>query len=111
MSPCSSRTHTPSLRSIAGKRITRLRIPLEEISDQLEAEALALLRVKLRAHHGVATDDRGDRPAVIRLGHEVGALRDLEMVGMHEISVQALRPDGDAFEQRMPSPRVERVPT
>src|SRR5262249_11826467 len=34
----------------------------------------------------------------------------LEVERMHEISVQALRPDGDALEQRMRPARIERIP-
>src|ERR1700722_12811367 len=111
MSPCWSRTHTPSLRSIAGKRIiVRLRRPLEEIGDEREAEALALLGVELGAEHGVARDDRGDGAAVVGLRDEVGAVGDLELIGMHEVGVQAAGAGGDAVEQRMMAQLVERVP-
>src|SRR5215468_11081438 len=146
MSPCSSRTHAPSLRSMAGKRITTIlaqsrsparhrthvwtagvdrarlrapgaiepkgasRLPLQEIGDQPQAQPLALLRVELRSDHGVAADDRGEGPAVVCFGDEIGARRRLEVERMHEISVQTLRPDGDAFEQRMRPARIERVP-
>ncbi len=84
--------------------------PLQEIGDQLEAQPLALLRVELRADHGVAPDHGGDRAAVVGLGHQIGALVGLEMERVHEIGVQALRPDRDAVEQRMRPARVERVP-
>src|SRR5215475_2548679 len=146
MSPCSSRTHAPSLRSMAGKRITTIlaqrgsparrrthvwttgvdrarlralgaiepkgasRLPLQEIGDQPQAQPLALLRVELRSDHGVAADDRGEGTAVVRFGDEIGARGRLEVERMHEISVQALRPDGDALEQRMRPARIERVP-
>src|SRR5215467_14109903 len=146
MSPCSSRTHAPSLRSMAGKRITTIlaqrrsparrrthvwttgvdrarfrapgtiepkgasRLPLQEIGDQPQAQPLALLRVELRSDHRVAADDRGEGTAVVRFGDEIGARRRLEVERMHEISMQALRPDGDALEQRMRPARIERVP-
>src|SRR5215472_3613854 len=147
MSPCSSRTHAPSLRSMAGKRITTIlaqrrsparrrthvwttgvdrarfrapgtiepkgasRLPLQEIGDQPQAQPLALLRVELRSDHGVAADDRGEGAAVVRFGDEIGSRGRLEVERMHEISVQALRPDGDALQQRMRPARIERVPT
>src|SRR5262245_43127722 len=146
MSPCSSRTHAPSLRSMAGKRITTIlaqphsparhrthvwttgvdraafrapgaiepkgasRLPLQEVGDQPQAQPLALLRVELRSDHGVTADDRGEGPAVVRFGDEIGSRGRLEVERMHEISVQALRPDGDALEQRMRPARIERVP-
>src|SRR2546421_4873117 len=111
MSPCSSRTQSPSFRSIAGKRITGFvpsfrgaskarepgihtlatttgfrfrpfgaprndvvnasRLPLQKIRDQLEPEALALLRMELRARHVVVADHGGDRAALIRIRHQV----------------------------------------
>src|SRR5207237_9306713 len=110
MSPCSSRTHCPSLRSMAGKRITRRpsRLPLQKIGDQLEPQALALLRMELGTDHGVAPHDSRDRTAVVGFGDEVGALGRLEMERVHEIGVQPRRPDRDAVEQRMRPPGVER---
>src|SRR5262245_19912568 len=145
MSPWSSRTHAPSLRSMAGKRITTipayrrsperhrthvwttgraraafrapgtsepqgaLRLPLQEIGDQPQAQPLALLRVELSSDHRVAADDRGEGTAVVRFGDEIAARARLEVERMHEISMQALRPDGDALEQRMRPARIERV--
>src|SRR5262249_2671424 len=129
MSPCSSRTHAPFLRSMAGKRITTMlaqrrsparrrahvwttgvdrarfrahggsepqaasALPLQEVGDQPEAQPLALLRVELRSAHRIAADDRGEGTAVVRFGDEIGARGRLEVERMHEISVQALRPD------------------
>src|SRR4029450_10709369 len=146
MSPFSTRTHAPSLRSMAGKRITTIlaqpysparhrthvwttgvdrarlrapgalepkgasRLPLQEIGDQPQAQPLALLRVELRSDHRVAADDRGEGAAVVRFGDEITARRRLEVERMQQISVQALRPDGDALEQRMRPARIERVP-
>src|SRR3981189_1343749 len=122
MSPCSSRTQTPSLTSIAGNRITPtpsiqtipnqvpLRLPLQEISDQLEAQPLALLRMELGADEGVAADHGGNRTAIVRLGHEIGALGDAEVERVHKIGVQALRSHSDALKQRMRAALIERVP-
>src|SRR5262249_55840205 len=147
MSPCSSRTHAPSLRSMAGKRITTIlaqphsparhrthvwttgvdraafrapgaiepkgasRLPLQEVGDQPQAQPLALLRGWERgAAQGAPADARGGGPAVVRFGDEIGSRGRLEVERMHEISVQALRPDGDALEQRMRPARIERVP-
>src|SRR3984893_5420077 len=146
MSPCSSRTHAPSLRSMAGKRITTIlagrhspaplrrlvrtiaagrprlhapattnlrgasRLPLQEIGDQPQAQPLALLRVELSSDHRVAADDGGEWTAVVRFGDEIAAPGRLEVERVHEISVQALRPDGDAVEQRMRPACIERVP-
>ena len=63
------------------------------IGDQPQAQPLALLRMELGADDGVAADDRGDRAAVVGLGDEIGALGRLEVVGVHEIGVQAVRPE------------------
>src|SRR5262245_36274997 len=146
MSPCSRRTHAPSLRSMAGKRITTIlaqsrsparrrthvwttavdraafrapgaiepkgasRLPLKEIGDQPQAQPLAFTRVELRYVHTFAADYRCEGTAVVRFGDEICARGRLEVERMHEISVQALRPDGDALEQRMRPARIERVP-
>src|SRR5262249_44167484 len=117
MSPCSRRTHAPSLTSMAGNRITTrlatdgpLWFPLEEIGDQLEAEALALLRMELGADHGVAADDGGEGPAVIGFGDDVRRLGRPEVERVHEIGVRALRPERDAVEQRMRAALIERIP-
>src|SRR5258705_12373556 len=133
MSPCSSRTQAPSLRSMAGNRIMtglarpraatpcrRARaagvnraacgkpgtneppgaswLPLQEVGDQPQAQALALLRVELGADHGAAADDGADRPALVSFGDEIGALGCLEVERMHEIGVQSVRPHVDAVE-------------
>ena len=86
------------------------RFPLQEIRDQPQAETLALLRVELRADHGVAAHDRGDRTAVIGVGDKVCGFADVEMVGMDEIRVQSVRSGRNAVEQRMRPLRIERVP-
>src|SRR5712692_5508145 len=139
MSPCSSRTHAPPFKSIAGNRIIfPLRVgacpcrrtgdhpriksggrlspghalwrPLQEIRDEREPEPLALLGVKLRADHGVAADDRRDRAAVIRLRDEIAAIRDFQLIGVHEIGVQPGRAGRDAVEHRVMTDLAERVP-
>src|SRR5215813_6580422 len=68
-----------SLRRARNDRWGRLRCPLQEVRDQRKSHALAFLRVKLRAHYGVARDDRGDRPAIVGLGDKVGAVSRLEL--------------------------------
>ena len=55
-------------------------------------------------------DDRGDRAAIVGLGHEIGALRHLELIGVHEIGVQALRPERQAVDQLVRPRDIERVP-
>src|SRR5262249_56457764 len=86
------------------------RLRLKEMADRPTAQALGLLGVELRPNLRVAAAARGEGPAVVRFGDEIGTRRRLEVERMHEISVQALRPDGDALEQRMRPARVERVP-
>src|SRR5215510_3907891 len=66
--------------------------------------------MELRAHDGVAADDGGHWPAVLRLRDEVASfeLRTAERV--HEIGVQSFGSDCDAVEQWMRLHRIERVP-
>src|SRR5262249_6243670 len=139
MSPCSRRTQTPSLRSIAGNRIifrslrvgacpyrrtgihprsargqafawTCLWRSLEKIRDQRKTEALALFGMELRAHHGVARHDRGERATIVGLRDEVGAVCDFELIRVHEIGMLALRAGRDTVEHRMVAQLGERVP-
>ena len=76
MSPCSRRTASPFLRSMAEKGS---RLPLQEIRDQRETEFLALLGMELRPDDVVARDDRGDGAAVVGFGDEIGAVRRLRV--------------------------------
>src|SRR5262245_54133397 len=125
MSPCSRRTHRPSLRSMAGKRITCLptpacrssderrlssRFPLEEIGDHLEPEPLALLGMELGAGIAVARHHGGEGTAVVGLGHQIGAALRLEVVGVHEIGVQPFGSKPNAVQQRVRAAFVQRVP-
>src|SRR5215813_9235660 len=116
-SPCSRRTHKPSLRSMAGNRITSARdfhfgsrFPLQKVGDERQAEALALFRVELGAGKRVARHHGGDRAAIVGLGHEVGAVFGLELIRVHEIGMPALRSEPEALEQRVRPHLVQRVP-
>src|SRR5690606_17191104 len=106
MSPSFRRTHWPSFRSMAGKRII-LRLPAQEIGDEGKTERLALLRMELGAGLVVAGDEGGHRPAVVDGRHHVLRVRRGEMVGMDEIGV---KPRRDAVEERMRTLQVKRVP-
>ena len=55
-------------------------------------------------------DDGGDRPAVVGLRDQVGGVGGLELIGVHEIGVQPVRPERDAVEQRVRAAGGERVP-
>src|SRR5262249_51128161 len=124
MSPCSRRTHTPSLRSIAGNRIKALafrhsygravdisRLPPEEICDQGKSQLLALFRMKLRAGIIIAPDQGRNRSAVVAIRHQVGCVLDLQVVAMDEICMQAGRPQRNAVEERMWPAGFDRIPT
>ena len=76
---------------ISKKFITASTCKKFAISSQ--PQPLALLRVKLRADHVVAPDDGRERTAVVGLRHQVGALRRLQLVGVHEIGVQPVGPE------------------
>src|SRR6202051_205124 len=123
MSPCCRRTARPSLRSMAGNRITvqglwlrgvvkamSSRIPLQKVRDQRQTKLLAFLRMELRAENIVARHDRGDRAAVLGIGHKIGALRRIELIRVHEIGVPALWAECQAVEHRVRSRHIERVP-
>src|SRR5580704_3637726 len=123
MSPCCRRTARPSLRSMAGNRITaqglRLRgvvtamssrIPLQKVRDQRQTKLLAFLRMELGAENIVARHDRGDGTAVLGVGHQIGALRGIELIRVHEIGMPALWAECQAIEHRVRSRDIERVP-
>src|SRR5690242_11062052 len=111
---------TPVLRSMdSGSTAARCpgmtalwlsRRQLQTIGDQLQAQPLALLRVKLGADHVVAPDDGGERAAIVGLRHQLGAVRGFQLVRVHEICVQPVRPERDVREQRVRPQHVERVP-
>src|SRR5215470_15832179 len=124
MSPCSRRTHTPSLRSMAGNRIKALallhshgdavdisRLPSEEISDQGKAQLLALLRVKLRTGIVVSCDQCRHRSPIIAIRHQIGLVLDLQVVTMDEICVQAGGPQRNAIKEGVRPMSFERIPT
>src|ERR671910_2276684 len=97
-----------------GKRRTRPAsfppsgLPAQEVGDQFQARRLALLGMELRAREVVATDDGGDRRAIVRHGqHRLRTAR-LELKGVHEIGVVAL---GNAVEQGVRLERTELVPS
>src|SRR5829696_1872185 len=93
------RGHPPPCRGRERKQAVQpSRLPLQKIADQSEAQFLALLRMELRADHIIARDDGGDRPAVIGLGQQVCRVFRLELIGVHEIGVQAARAKRDAVE-------------
>src|SRR5580704_4071697 len=113
MSPCCRRTARPSLRSMAGNRITArdfgvLRLPLQKIRNQREAELLALLGMELRAENVVTRHDRGDGAAIIGLRHQIAALRRIELIGVHEISVPARRAERQPIKDRVRARDIER---
>src|SRR5262249_8779210 len=122
LSPCSSRTQTPSLMSMAGNKIngvalrsiragtTASRRPVEEVRYQCRPKFLALFRVNRGAGIIVAGDEGGDGAAVIGRGHEIGAVADLEMVAVHEIGMQPVAAERDTGKQRMRLDLVEGVP-
>src|SRR6266851_10481994 len=128
MSPCSRRTHWPFFRSMAGNRImeccllpaplrgrvgeggTLSRLPFQKVRNQSQPEALALFRVKLRADRGVLADHRRHRAAVIGARQHVRLVRGVEVIGVHEIAMAALRPQRQTLEHRMLADHVERVP-
>src|SRR5262245_14056527 len=66
--------------------------------------------MELRAHDGVAADDGGHWPAVLRLRDEIASLGCPELERVHEIGVQATPPDRNAVEQRMRLHRIKCVP-
>src|SRR5215467_10920026 len=123
MSPCSRRTQTPSLRSIAGNRIKALallhssgdaadisRFPPEEICDQGKSQLLALFRMKLRAGIVVAPNQGRDWSAIVASGHQIGGVLDLQVVTMDEIGMQAGRPQRNAIKEGMRPMGFERIP-
>src|SRR5580704_15295145 len=123
MSPCCRRTARPSLRSMAGNRITaqglrlrgvvtamQSRIPLQKVRDQRQPELLAFLWMELGAENVVARHDRGDGAAILGIGHKIGALRRIELIRVREIAMQALWAECQAVEHGMRSHDIERVP-
>src|SRR5262249_10891170 len=124
MSPCSRRTHTPSLRSMAGNRIKALalrhsrggavdmsRLPPQEICDQGKSQLLALFRMKLCAGIIITPDQGRDRSTIVAIGDQIGRVLDLQMVTMDEIGVQASGPQRDAVEEGMRPLGFKRIPT
>ena len=109
MSPCSRRTHRPSLRSIAGNRITA---PTRgRIGNQLQAQALAFFRMKLGSGKTVARHHGSHRTAVVGFGHQGRAVGHVEMKGVHEIGMQPVRPERNAGKQWVRPRRRQRVPS
>src|SRR3984893_3653263 len=86
------------------------RLPFQEVRDQGQPEALALLRVKLGADRGVLADDCCHRPAVICACQNVRLVGGVEVVGVHEIGVTAFWAERETLEHRMLPDHVERVP-
>ena len=78
-----------------------LRIPSQEVGDEPQPKSLALFRMELRAHRGFVRDDGSYRTAVFRLCNNVALLRGAQMIGVHEISVQAPRPERYSLRNRM----------
>src|SRR3546814_14727685 len=103
MSPSLRRTHWPSFRSMAGKRIISSvlllrgpsRLPAQEIGNQGKAQRLALFRVELRPDHVVAPDKGRHRPAVTGGGDDVRGVFCRQMIRVDEIGVQSVRPGGN----------------
>src|SRR6516164_9293332 len=95
----------PSLRSMAGNRITKAgsgsRLPFEEIRNQAQTQPLAFFRMKLGARSGVVGNDRGNWPTIVGIGNEVGIIRSQQMKGVHKIGMQALGTKRDAAQQGM----------
>ena len=58
----------------------------------------------------IARHNGRDRAAVIGLRDEIGAVRHLQLIGMHEIGVEAVRAERQAFHERVVAGKFERVP-
>src|SRR5271167_1969002 len=84
------------------------RLPVEEIRDQGKPKFLALFRVELGAGIILPGDEGGDRPAVVGIGDEIGAIGHREVVAVHEISMQSPGAERNAGEQGMQLSLVER---
>src|SRR6266478_7633906 len=133
MSPCSSRTHWPFFRSMAGNRIMECtllppplrervgeagsrvrrpssRLPFQKVRNQGQSKTLAFLRVKLGADSGVLADDRRHRAAVIRARQHVRLVGGVEVIGVHEVSVAAFWAERQTLQHRMLADHIERIP-
>src|SRR5271168_5664369 len=93
----------PSVRRAAPSS----RFPVEEIRDQGKPKFLALFRVELGARIVLPGNEGGDRPAIVGIGDEIGAIGDREVVAVHEIRMQPARAERDAGEQGMRLALVE----
>src|SRR5438046_648039 len=66
--------------------------------------------MKLAAGKIVAGDESGNRTAVVGSQHYVRGLARGEVIRVHEIAVEAVRPKSQIIEQRMWPQAIERVP-
>ena len=81
---------------------------LDEIFEQLQADFLAFLRVKLRGENIVAPDGRREIISVIRARRDDAGIQRLRIKAVHEINVTAA---GNAAIERTIRPHdVELVP-
>src|SRR4029453_9607605 len=111
IAPWRSRTHWPSLRSMAGNRIIEAsRLPLEEVGNQREPEPLAFLRVELAASHVVPCHERSYHTAIVGARDKRATVARHEMIRVHEIGVEALLSCRDAVEQSVGARELQRVP-
>ncbi len=66
--------------------------------------------MKLGADDSVLADDRGQRPAVIGARQHVSLIGRIEVIGVNEITMAALRAQRQTLQHRMLPDHVERIP-
>ena len=72
---------------------------------------LAFLRMELRAGNVAVGDESRDGAAVVCFGNDISEVCRDEMIGMHEVGVQAVRTRRQAGEEGMIAQGRQRVPT
>src|SRR5260370_8481257 len=100
-----------SLMRRRGAAVDISRLPSEEICDQGKSQLLALFRMKLRTGIIAAPDQGRDRSTIVAIRHQIGRVLGLQVVTMHEISIQPARPQRNAVEEGMRPGGVKRNPT
>src|SRR5437899_2177867 len=94
-------------RSVGMTRTFSIELQREEVSEELEAHALALLRVKLHSEYVALADDRR-KAAAVRCGREHrGLVGRPHVIAVHEVEVRRGR---DAVEQRCRPSLVHFIP-
>ncbi len=74
--------------SVVGRRSARVGADREEVLQEAEPVAGALLRVALRAHHVAAGDDRRERAAVVPLGDDHAGVDGISDERVHVVERQ-----------------------